>query len=250
MGRISTRFRVTRMTGQMTGPIAAAGLCLAGPGPALASEALAADPKAPAPVQTPAAAPTAKPGAVNEIQVTLFGQPCLMNGPLPKETLTLLHEVSPERVPPEATVEQMKKIREKLAKLQGVPLPLEQYREHLRKRLSAKIAIEEALGRNRASRKGLKGAESRKAFDTLMKNLKEHVSTVAFPAFEAQQRKSLEASGWLWSDGFVDGLREKYEEVIQPETQEEFHKAIRLAKIQYVCSFDESDGSSREENEE
>jgi hypothetical protein len=186
---------------------------------------------------------------MNEIQVTLFGQPCLMNGPLPKETLTLLHEVSPERVPPTATVDQMKKIREKLARLQSVPMPIEQYREHLRKRLSAKIALEEALTQGAAACKGLKGAESRKALDTLMKNLKEHVPTLQFPAFEAQQRKSLEASGGQWSDAFVEGLRERYEEVIQPETQEEFHKAIRLSRVQYVCSFDESEAGSGGEEE-
>jgi hypothetical protein len=183
-------------------------------------------------------APVGKSNPLTEIEVTLFGQPCLMNGPFPRPTLVLIHEVSPERVPPNASVEQMKKIRAKVLELKNVPMPIEQYREHLRKRLSAKIAFEEALGPAKKQAKG--PAESRKALASFLKNLKEHISTLQYAGFEESAKKSLEANQFAWNPTFIEPLREKYEEVIQPETQEEFHKAIRLSKIQYVCTFDDA----------
>jgi hypothetical protein len=160
-----------------------------------------------------------------------------MNGPFPRATLVLIHEVSPERVPPNATIDQMKKIRTKVLQLKNVPMPIEQYREHLRKRLSAKIAFAEALGPAKKQASG--PTESKKALANFLKNVKEHVSTLQYPAFEEAAKKALEANQFAWNESFTEPLREKYEEVIQPETQEEFHKAIRLSKVQYVCSFDD-----------
>lgn len=172
---------------------------------------------------------------LQEIQVTLFGQPCTMSGPFPRATLTLIHEISPEKTPPAASVDLMKKIRTKTNQLKGIPFPIEQYRDHLRKRLSAKIAMEEAL----AVAKKSKSKDSRRALDSLLKNLKEHISTLQYPAFETAIKKSFEANAAVWNDFFIDPLRERYDTVIQPETEEEFHKSIRSAKIQYICVFDD-----------
>lgn len=183
---------------------------------------------------------------LEEIQVTLFGQPCTMNGPFPRATLTLLHEISPEKVPPTASAELMKKIRTKTTLLKSVPLPIEQYRDHLRKRLSAKIAIEEAL----AAAKKSTASDSRRALDSLLKNLKEHISSLHYPVFEAATKKSFEANGSLWNDLFIEPLRERYDAAIQPDTEEEFHKSIRAAKIQYICVFDDGADHGYEESEE
>ncbi len=182
---------------------------------------------------------------LEEIQVTLFGQPCTMNGPFPRATLTLLHEISPEKVPPMASVELMKKIRAKTALLKTVPFTIEQYRDHLRKRLSAKIALEEGL----ATAKKSKPADSRRALESLFKNLKEHISSLQYPPFETSTKKAFETAGAVWNDAFVDSLRERYDGAIQPETEEEFHKAIRLAKIQYICVFDDGADHSSEDAE-
>lgn len=194
----------------------------------------------------PAVTPTESKEKLQEIQVTLFGQPCTMSGPFTRANLTLIHEISPEKIPPAASVDLMKKIRTKTTQLKNIPFVLEQYRDHLRKRLSAKIALEEAL----AQAKKAKTADSRKALDSLLKNLKEHISTLTYPQFEGETKKAFEANAAVWNEFFISPLRERFDGVIQPDTEEEFHKAIRTAKIQYVCSFDEgSDHPSQESAE-
>lgn len=183
---------------------------------------------------TPAFAEAGKETA--QIEVTLFGQPCTMSGPFTVATLTLIHEISPEKIPPTASVDLMKKIRTKASDLKGIPFPIEQYRDHLRKRLSAKIALEEAL----AAAKKFKPKDSHRALDSLLKNLKEHISSLQYPTFEVVTKKSFEANAGVWNDFFIEPLRERYDGAIQAETEEEFHKAIRLTKIQYICVFDDS----------
>ena len=175
-----------------------------------------------------------KESGAQEIQVTLFGQPCTMSGPFPRAALTLLHEISPEKLPPDLTLEQMKRVRAKTNDLKGMPMPIEQYRDHLRKRLSAKIAFGEAIAAAK------KSADPKRALGPFLRNLKEHVPTLQYPSFAEETKKSFEAGGSAWNDSFVSSVRERFEGVIQPDTEEEFHKAIRLAKIQYVCSFDEA----------
>ena len=207
-----------------------------------------------APVDVPATlAPAAPPvkieeksgGKLQEIQVTLFGQPCTMSGPFPKTSLTLLHEVSPEKIPPDLTTDQMKRVRAKTGELKSMPMPIEQYRDHLRKRLSAKIAFEEAV----AQAKKAKG-EMKKSLETVLTNLKEHISTLQYSGFADATKKSFETSGSAWNEAFTVSFRERFEGVIQPDTEEEFHKSIRLAKIQYVCAFDDSDHKGDEDYEE
>ncbi len=166
-----------------------------------------------------------------------------MSGPFPKTSLTLLHEISPEKLPPDLTLEQMKKIRTKTSDLKSMSMPIEQYRDHLRKRLSAKIAFEEAITQAK------KSTDPKKSLDPFLTNLKEHISTLQYPSFTETTKKAFETAGSAWNDAFVVPLRERYEGVIQPDTEEEFHKAIRAAKIQYVCSFDDSDHHDAEDYE-
>lgn len=183
---------------------------------------------------------------IEEIQVTLFGQPCVMNGPFPRASLSLLHEMSPEKLPPDLTLEQMKRIRTRTSDLKEMPLSIEQYRDHLRKRLSAKIAFIEGV----APSKKTKPEEAKKALENFLKNIKEHLSTLQYPVFEEAAKKLLEANGSNWSEAFITALRERYENVIQPDTEEEFHRAIRVAKIQYVCAFDDADHHAGDEDYE
>lgn len=191
-----------------------------------------------APADVPAAKIEEKSGdKLQEIQVTLFGQPCSMSGPFPRTSLFLLHEISPEKIPPDLTVEQMKRVRTKSGELKGMPMPIEQYRDHLRRRLSAKIAFEEAV----TQAKKAAPKDVRKSLETFLTNLKEHISTLQYPGFVESTKKAFENAGSGWNPPFIAALRERYEGVIQPDTEEEFHKAIRVAKIQYVCAFDDSD---------
>lgn len=196
------------------------------------------------PAKAAPAADATKDSAVQEIQVTLFGQPCTMSGPYPRPALSLLHEISPEKIPPDLTVEQMKRVRTKCSELKGMPMPIEQYRDHLRRRLSAKIAFEEAIAQSKKSK-----AKDRRALEPFLTNVKEHISTLQYPAFAGETRKAFESGGSVWSEAFLASLRERFESVIQPDTEEEFHKAIRTVKIQYVCAFDDSDHRGEGETE-
>ena len=212
---------------------------------ALSAGALAA-PSKPEGKAATTSAPTKSAGNLQEIQVTLFGQPCTMSGPFPRASLSQLHEISPEKITPDLSVEQMKKIRTKTGDLKAMPMAIEQYRDHLRKRLSAKIAFEEAV----APAKKAGGKDSRKALETFLTNVKEHISTLQYPGFVDATKKAFEAGGATWNEAFLASLRERFEGVIQSETEEEFHKAIRAAKIQYVCAFDDSDHRAGEVEDE
>ncbi len=183
------------------------------------------------------------PAFADEIKVSLFGQPCTMNGSFPKATLTLIHEISPEKIPPESSVDLMKKIRSKTILVKSVPFPIEQYRDHLRKRLSAKIAFEEALIASKKS----KGKDPKREIGSFLKNLKEHIPTLQYPTFETTTQKAFEENNFTWSTPFIESLRERYDGSIQPETEEEFHKAIRTVKIQYVCVFDDGSDHSKDD---
>jgi hypothetical protein len=203
-----------------------------------------------APPARPASSSGNSGAKLQEIQVTLFGQPCTMSGPFPKNTLILLHEISPEKIPPDATVARMRQTLKKASELKSLPLPLQQYRDHLRKRLSAKIALEEALTQ---SGKSAAKQNPEKALASALANLKEHVSTLQYPAFESKAKAELKARG-SWNESFTQSLRDSFLNQIQPDTEEEFHKAIRLTKIQYVCTFDDGehgdDGDSENESTE
>ena len=182
-----------------------------------------------------------------QINVTLFGQPCTMSGPFNRATLTQIHEISPEKIRPDFTAEQMKKVRTKASGKKVGQTQIDNYREHLRKRLSAKIAFNESI--EEAKKKSIKTPQAFKAWLT---NLKENIPSEKFDTFYEEARSLFEKNGEKWSDTYIELLRGKYEALIEPDTEEEFHKAIRLAKIQYLCAFDEgSDPSNgRDEDEE
>lgn len=179
-----------------------------------------------------------------EIKVTLFGQTCTMSGPYPTATLQWIHEVSPEKVPPDQTLEQMKKVRSKLAGAKSVSPEIDLYRDHLRKRISAKIAFEEAI------REAKKKGNTPKSFEIFMINVKEHITPTLLLSFETSMKKQFAERNSIWEGEFAQALKEKFEESIQPETEEEFHKAIRKSNIQYGCNFDEGADDDHEEEED
>ncbi len=184
----------------------------------------------------------AAPAQKQEIKVTLFGQACTMSGPFPTATLQWIHDVSPEKVPPDQTLDQMKKTRTALSGAKNISPEIDLYRDHLRKRISAKIAFEEAV------REAKKKGNNLKSFETFMINVKEHINPLQLSAFESAMKKTFAERNSTWDGDWITLLKEKFSESIQPETEEEFHKAIRKANIQYGCNFD--DGADDAEDEE
>ena len=175
----------------------------------------------------------AKQPAKNEIPVTLFGQNCTLEGPYTKDVLKMIHEISPEKLPPTLSTDQMKKIRQKISKLKPTHPAIDTYKDHLSKRLAAMIAFSE----------NIKGTQNLEIF---IKNVKEHVLDLQFESFKQEAKKISDKSKGKWDESFKQELKLKYDTVIQPDTEEEFHRAARQANLQYICNFDE--GESDEEN--
>src|SRR4051794_38218221 len=83
-------------------------------------------------------------GAANhEVRVSLFGQPCTLQGPLDERALRVVHSLSPDQIYPQRentlTAAPTRRALEKLKSLNGAPAGLDRYRERLGKRLEAQL---------------------------------------------------------------------------------------------------------------
>jgi hypothetical protein len=163
----------------------------------------------------------------SEIKVSLFGQPCLLDGPFTQSELKTIHAISPEQldVGPDQTSPKLKdhvRAALKTLKSNSVPSPLSRYKESYQKRLQAQIEFFDALDELKTTQKN----------DTLFAVGKRNLSPKAYKAFEAQM-KSLSIAG------NYSPLLESYNEGIEAEPEEEFHRAILAANVHYTCSFEE-----------
>jgi hypothetical protein len=156
-----------------------------------------------------------------DLRVNLFGQPCVLQGPVDAKSLKAIHSLSPEQIYPSRdgplATDPTRQALDRL-KTSTIPTALEPYRERLTKRLQAQLALLEAID---SYRKIKKPAPLLEAAGTFLKGkrLKE---------FEVLAKKGdIESAFDLFSDGI---------EAADPE--EEFHRAIGRMKVQYTCSFD------------
>ncbi len=170
------------------------------------------------------------------ISVTLFGQPCVLEGPLGAAELKAIHAISPEEIcspfSPERTIEETRKAMDRL-KTAGLPSGLDRYRDRLTKRLKAELAFLESLqdSRKKKSPQALITATHDFVFQGKRKELE--ASARAFVA-------AVDASGrWQQQTQLFD----LYNESIDARPDDEFHRAIRTMNVQYLCSFEEADES-------
>ena len=138
----------------------------------------------------------------------------------------------------------MERIKATAAKASGLTPGMTLYRDHLVKRLSARISFEASL--KQLLRKTSKSASP----DVLLKNVKEHISPIRFEDFKARVEKQFsEYKAGPLSDIFLIKLKDEYEQFIQPDTEEEFHKTIKASQVRYECHFgEEADGDEEEES--
>lgn len=170
-----------------------------------------------------------RPTKKNEIHVTLFGQPCLLSGPFGETILRTVHELSPERIPPFVTAEQVKVARDRLSKASELPQALEGYRDRLTQRLQAQARFHEGL------------AEARKAgkAEALVARVRPSIEPSRVVAFESAARKAeTRQTPASWSAATVDELTQAFELAIEPHPEEEFHRVIHRLDISYQCSFE------------
>ena len=165
------------------------------------------------------------------LKVSLFGQPCVLRGPVDDSSLKLIDQLSPEQLSPDFSPETQssagaKKALEKIHAIKLVPALLESYRDRLVRRLEAEASYVEALSAARKSHSP----------DPLLVVGKKYLDEKSFKTFESAARQ-LEKGPTTVFDTFNDG--------IEADPQEEFHRALRKMKVQYDCAFEsEDDGES------
>jgi hypothetical protein len=165
-----------------------------------------------------------------EIRVSLFDQPCQMSGPVDQASLKAIHSISPAQLP---LVENRARAQESLDKVRAakdVPAWLDPYRKNLMKRLEAQLAYYDALAAAKKSGKA----------GPLLEAVKKHLPEKRYPEFEAAATK-LEAT--KFAEPGAQRLTDSYNELIQPDPEEEFHRAIGRAKVKYACTFEDSSGN-------
>lgn len=182
---------------------------------------------------TARAAMAANGGASHQIHVSLFGQPCLLQGPVDEAMLKLIHSLSPEQLYPDpdaaATAAPTRKAVEKLRAVTGAPAALDRYRDRLAKRLEAQLALLDALDAFRKDHRAEAVAAVGKA----------HLNSQHLKDFVAALRK---AEGGKPADSALDAVVDAYNDGIEADPEEEFHRAIQRIGVQYACSFEEGGG--------
>lgn len=177
----------------------------------------------------------------HHIEITLFGQPCLLEGPFEVSTLKAIHEISPEQIQSvrtEAAFQDLKILKKSLSKIKSAgktPPVFDQYRDRLIKRYLAQIAFAE----------GVQATQKNKNLSVLIDTVLPHLSGLHQAPFEALAKKLQVESPHsktkaLALPQMIAQLKEAYEEAMPADPEEEFHTAIQKLKISYNCSFDEA----------
>ena len=171
--------------------------------------------------------------ALTEIPVTLFGQSCTLSGPLDQITLQKIHSISPEQLSPAQRGDQIRKVLEKVKKAAGLPPALDHYRERLIERLEALFAFSEIAPTLK------KEGKPQGALLSLKKFLKQETASQEFETFWKKTEARVPASEW--NTATLDQLEEIYQKAIEPNPEEDFHRAIRKLKIKYECAYEEGE---------
>jgi len=172
---------------------------------------------------------------LQEINVQLFGQPCLLSGPFPDDVLKAIHAVSPEKNPPPESAARARQLRERLATEKRLPEELERYRDRLSAHFEARLVFFE----------GFQAAQKSGQAESFISSVKAQVPQARMPAF----KKRVEAIGKKpadWRDEERDALLMDFLDFAPNLPEEDFHRAIRAMNVNYVCTFDETEGSRAE----
>lgn len=175
------------------------------------------------------------------IKVSLFGQPCLLQGPFPASTLKAIHEISPEQMAPMTSygdsdsLALLKKSLSKLTSAAKTPPAFDRYRDRLSKRMEAQLAFIQAIH----------PAQKNPKTSTIINAIKTHLSERNFKNFETTAKKleTKRPHGKTQTEEFtlfLDQLGEAYNEALEPNPEEDFHIAAQKLKVKYNCSFDEA----------
>lgn len=182
------------------------------------------------------AANTPGPAKTTRLPVKLFEQPCVLQGPLDEATLKAIHQISPNQLGPpqsaDASIDKAKKSLERLKAAKGFPSSFDKYRDRQAKRLEAQITFLKALQEGKASKKA---APVLAAGKVLLK-------PKALAAFEtlAKKMETPEAATDAGMRGLLEQLFEQFNEAVEADPEEDFHRALRKLNVEYDCAFEDS----------
>jgi hypothetical protein len=176
----------------------------------------------------------AQTSGMHSIRVTLFNQPCSLEGPVEDQVLKAIHAISPDQVyptfEPGEKYSKVKSALEKLHASKSVPSGLDLYREQLGKRLDAQAVF----------LKGLEESLSKKNSQPLLASTKALIPEGKTKPFEASAKKLDTKLSPVQRKEVLEQLFAAFSETLPSDPEEEFHKAIHRMKVQYNCSFEES----------
>lgn len=167
-----------------------------------------------------------------ELPVQLFGSPCMLQGPVDEKTLRAIHAISPDQITPEVPQRSSKGVTRALdsVKKDKSPHPsLDRYRDKLIARLEGQAAFW----------RGYEGFLKNKNTAAWLALVKPFLR----PGLEARVAASLRglASANFKKPEDQEKLHAAFDVVcdaIEPDPEEEFHRAIGKLKVQYRCSYD------------
>jgi len=173
-----------------------------------------------------------------QIHVTLLGQPCLLQGPLDESTLRLIHAIGPAQLyptllssDPNLSKSEAKKALEKIRSASNLPSLLDSYREKLGKRLEAQIAFLESIGIATKTHQSL----------ALQKTSKKYLKQEPFQLIHLFKSIDAPSKHHTVMRDVIDQAFDLFNDNIEPDPEEDFHRAIKKLNIQYHCSFEEGE---------
>lgn len=180
----------------------------------------------------------AKTSPQTEIHITLLGQPCLLQGPFDEFTLKTIHSIGPAQLYPVIALEEIKnskksaqKAIEKLRLSSSLPSLLDRYKAKLTRRLEAQIGFLDAI--ETLSESG--------EYEAIIKMSKNYLKKADYQKLKNKVIALKPSSKSLKNQDKANQLFDFYNDLIEPDPEEEFHRAIKKLNIQYRCSFEDSE---------
>jgi hypothetical protein len=185
---------------------------------------------------------------MSEIKVELFNQPCLLQGPADLSVLRQIHAISPEQLfPPshdKASVKnQQDTFRKSLRYMKSnvkLPQEFQKYTQRMERRLEAFVALFDGLEK-------MKKTQNTKELITAVGSHFQNKTGNEFTKIVNELKPNLKEV----SNDTLDTLKQAIKNGIEPDSEEDFHKALLRAGIQYNCAMDEkSDEKGSEDSAE
>ena len=197
-----------------------------------------------------------RPVTLTEVEVTLLRQPCLLMGPLSKETLLSIHAIGPDQVYPNFNLSKisdgLKQLEKSMKTLETttsiIPPEFNSYREKLRRRFRAQKDFLQLIHQNQS------------LTEDELRSLSKH-GNLPFSSLKSrnssQLKKKQEFENAIdqWKkaprsekDDRLTSVFEAFSDLVQVDPQTEFHDTTQRLGIEYRCTLEDHDPMQEEED--